>query len=51
MKQGAGFMKVYPHWKGPIDPPESVGLLLNIIDNLTTEDGGKFISHLVCVPP
>jgi len=46
-KQATYFLKVYPQWKGPIDPPESVGLMLNILDNVKQEDNGTFISHLV----
>jgi hypothetical protein len=49
-KQAACFLKVYPNWKGPIEPPESVGLMLNILANLKPEDSGKFISHLVRLP-
>jgi hypothetical protein len=45
-KQGACFAKVYPNWTGPIQPSESVGLMLGILDNLKPEDNGKFISHL-----
>ena len=39
------FKKVAPHWKGPLSPLESVELQMKVIDNLTIEDSGKFLSH------
>ncbi|CCM00781.1 uncharacterized protein FIBRA_02823 [Fibroporia radiculosa] len=45
-KQGEQFASVYPHWKGPIEPPESVGSMLGVFDNTTVADSGKFVSHL-----
>lgn len=41
----ASFKKRYPHWTGPMTPVESVKLMLGIIDNLTVQDSGKFVSH------
>jgi hypothetical protein len=46
-KQAASFLKIYPDWTGPINPPESVGLMLGILDNVKPEDTGKFLSHYV----
>jgi len=43
--QAACFQKVYPDWKGPIDPPESVGLMLGVLGKVTPADSGKFLSH------
>jgi hypothetical protein len=40
-----GFKKVAPHWKGPLTPIESVELQKKVIDGLTIEDSGKFLSH------
>jgi len=45
MKMAAGFQKVYPNWTGPIQPPESTRLMLDILDNVKPEDSGKFVSH------
>jgi hypothetical protein len=39
------FKKVAPHWKGPLTPIESVELQKKVIDGLTIEDSGKFLSH------
>lgn len=40
--------KVYPDWSGvPMEPFESVALMLGIVDKMTQEDNGKFISHKV----
>ena len=47
-KQAASFLKIYPDWTGPISPPESVGLVLGVLDNAKPEDTGKFLSHHVC---
>ena len=30
-KMAGAFLKVYPNWKGPINPPESVSLLLGLL--------------------
>ncbi|TVY80504.1 putative oxidoreductase [Lachnellula suecica] len=40
-----GFKKRAPHWKGPLTPVESVELQNKVIDGLTVEDSGKFLSH------
>ena len=40
-----GFKKFAPHWKGPLMPLESVELQKKVIDGLTIEDSGKFLSH------
>ncbi|KAK7455790.1 hypothetical protein VKT23_010821 [Stygiomarasmius scandens] len=40
------FKRAYPDWTpNPMTPAESVNLMLGIIDNLTVEDSGKFVSH------
>lgn len=40
------FKAAYPEWSGvPLEPSESVHLMLNILDKVTPEDTGKFISH------
>jgi NAD(P)-dependent dehydrogenase (short-subunit alcohol dehydrogenase family) len=39
------FQKSYPHWKGPLTPLESVELQMKVIESLTIEDSGKFLSH------
>lgn len=40
------FKKVAPpRWKGPLTPLESVELQKRVIDGLTIEDSGKFLSH------
>ncbi|KAK7455811.1 hypothetical protein VKT23_010844 [Stygiomarasmius scandens] len=40
------FKNAYPDWTPkPMTPAESVNLMLGIIDNLTVEDSGKFVSH------
>jgi len=42
------FKNAYPDWTPkPMTPAESVNLMLGIIDNLTVEDSGKFVSHKV----
>ena len=35
----------YPNWKGPVAPLESVTSQLKVIDNLTMENSGKFLSY------
>jgi len=41
------FMKYAPHFKGPITPEESVGLVMKVIESKSVEkgDGGSFVSH------
>jgi len=39
------FQERAPHWKGPLTPAESVEHQLNVINNLSVEDSGKFLSH------
>ncbi|THV04321.1 NAD(P)-binding protein [Dendrothele bispora CBS 962.96] len=40
------FKKAYPDWTPvPVSPAESVCTMLGIIDNLTVEQSGKFVSH------
>jgi len=39
------FQERAPHWKGPLTPLESVEHQLKVIDGLTIEDSGKFLSH------
>lgn len=43
---GAEFSRFYPNFKGPITPAESVSLMKKVIDNITIEDSGAFLSHL-----
>lgn len=44
------FKATYPDWSGvPLEPSESVNLMLNILDKVTPEDSGKFISHKASV--
>ncbi|CAI6341807.1 unnamed protein product [Periconia digitata] len=45
-RMGAGFAKVYPEFKGPITVEESVPMQLKVIDGLTQEKSGQFLSHL-----
>jgi len=45
-EMAAGFKKVYPHWQGPIEPAESVELCLGVLDKVTVDDTGAFLSHL-----
>jgi len=45
MEMAASFKARYPHWTGPMMPAESVKLMLGIIDNLTVQESGKFVSH------
>lgn len=44
-EMGAKFSKLYPNWKGPISPAESVSLTKKVIDNMTIEESGAFLSH------
>ena len=48
MAMGAKFAVYAPHFKGPIQPDESVGSMLKILENASIKkgDGGSFISHL-----
>ncbi|KAL8790507.1 MAG: hypothetical protein Q9195_006338 [Heterodermia aff. obscurata] len=48
MDMGAKFAGYAPHFKGPIQPDESVASMLKILENASIEkgDGGSFISHL-----
>lgn len=40
------FKTAYPDWSGvPLEPSESVHLMLGVLDKVTPEDTGKFISH------
>ncbi|KAH7396007.1 hypothetical protein BKA64DRAFT_746141 [Cadophora sp. MPI-SDFR-AT-0126] len=39
------FKKAYPDWSGPMTPLESVEHQMKVIENLTKEDTGKFVSH------
>jgi hypothetical protein len=41
----AQFQKVYPEWKGMIQPDESVKLQRKVIDNLKIAQSGQFLSH------
>jgi hypothetical protein len=41
----AQFQKIYPEWKGMIQPDESVKLQRRVIDNLTIAQSGQFLSH------
>ncbi|EIM84670.1 NAD-P-binding protein [Stereum hirsutum FP-91666 SS1] len=46
VKMVQSFKSVYPDWSGvPLETPESVGFMLDILDKVTPEDSGKFISH------
>lgn len=45
-EMGAKFASIYPHFKGPITPAQSVPLMKKVIDNMTIEDSGAFLSHL-----
>ncbi|CAO2653035.1 Nn.00g024460.m01.CDS01 [Neocucurbitaria sp. VM-36] len=40
-----GFQNLNPELKGPVSPEESVGLQLQVIDKLTLEQSGQFLSH------
>ena len=37
--------KVKPDFQGPISPETSVKMQLDVINKLTVEDSGKFLSH------
>ncbi|KAK3379092.1 putative short-chain dehydrogenase [Lasiosphaeria ovina] len=39
------FQKIWPNLKGQIQPEESIKMVLNVIENLTTEQSGLMISH------
>jgi len=39
------FKKLSPTFTGPIKPKESISMQLKVLDNLTPEDTGKFLSH------
>ncbi|KAG1771261.1 hypothetical protein EDD22DRAFT_1030092 [Suillus occidentalis] len=39
------FKKVYPNFKGPITPEESVQMQLEVINQITVNETGAFISH------
>lgn len=39
------FQGIYPDWKGPILASESVALQRKVIENLTLEQSGQFLSH------
>ncbi|PVH94226.1 NAD(P)-binding protein [Periconia macrospinosa] len=45
-KMLGGFTQVYPDWKGPLSVEESVEKQLQVIDGLTQEQSGAFLSHL-----
>ncbi|KFY28811.1 hypothetical protein V493_02752 [Pseudogymnoascus sp. VKM F-4281 (FW-2241)] len=45
-EMGAALASLYPHFKGPMSPAESVLLMKKVIDNTTIEDSGSFLSHL-----
>lgn len=45
-EMGAEFSRVYPHFNGPMSPAQSVPLQKKVIDNMTIEDSGAFLSHL-----
>jgi len=45
-EMGAKFSSLYPNFKGPITPAESVPLMKKVIDNMKIEDSGAFLSHL-----
>ena len=40
------FKRIQPSFVGPIKPPQSISMQLAILDKLTADDNGKFISHL-----
>ncbi|KAH8593050.1 hypothetical protein B0O99DRAFT_575764 [Bisporella sp. PMI_857] len=44
-EMGAEFSSLYPNFNGPISPAESVLLMKKVIDNMTIEDSGAFLSH------
>ena len=48
MALGAKFAQYAPHFKGAIQPEQSVDSMLKLLTNASIEkgDGGSFISHL-----
>lgn len=40
-----GFQQAYPHFKGPESMEENMPKQLNVINNVTLEQSGKFLSH------
>jgi NAD(P)-dependent dehydrogenase (short-subunit alcohol dehydrogenase family) len=46
VEMGTVFAGFYPNFKGPISPGESVPLQKKVIDNMTIENSGAFLSHL-----
>ncbi|KAH9914737.1 NAD(P)-binding protein [Fomitopsis serialis] len=45
LKQAQDFLSVSPHWKGPIEPHESVGAMLKVLHGLKPEHNGQTLSH------
>lgn len=46
IKMVKGFQKVAPDWDGiPISPDQSVKMMLDVINKVTVEDSGEFLSH------
>lgn len=41
----ASFQKVYPNFTGLSTPEESVRMMRKVIEEVTVEDTGAFISH------
>jgi len=41
----AQFQKVYPEWNGFIQPDESVKSQRKVLDDLTIDQSGQFLSH------
>jgi hypothetical protein len=44
---GVKVQEVYPHFKGPISPEESISMMLKVIEKASVAggDGGSFVSH------
>jgi hypothetical protein len=40
------FQSIYPDFKGPISAEESVVMPKKVIEKITIEDSGEFLSHL-----
>ncbi len=40
------FQVIYPHFQGPMSAAESVEMQKKVIENLTLEQSGAFLSHL-----
>lgn len=40
------FQAIYPHFQGPLTPVESVAMQKKVIEDVTIEDSGDFLSHL-----